>query len=113
MILRGEFIMIIAQVHSRLNPRRGEQENFWELERCKILRARTDYILDRASSKLSPMRTRILGALRGLLLWIYWLGVYTVERYSGKPGWPTVVVRPIGPPGGPVADSVFWKSRRT
>ena len=38
LILRGEFIMIIAQVRSRLNPRRGEQENFWELERYKILR---------------------------------------------------------------------------
>ena len=63
--------MIIAQVHNRLNPRLGEQENFWELERYMILRTQTDYILDGSSSQTSSTRTRILGALRGLLLWIY------------------------------------------
>ena len=34
-----------------------------------------------------------LEVLRGLLLWLYDLGIHTTGPDSGKPGWPTEVVR--------------------
>ena len=44
-----------------------------------------------------------LGELRGLLLWVYFMGVSTVWPRSGKPGWPIVGDEACGPSGGPVA----------
>ena len=43
-----------------------------------------------------------LEELRGLLLGLYYLGIRMTMPGSGKPGWPTVVVRPLAGPGGPV-----------
>ena len=44
-----------------------------------------------------------LGELRGLLLWVYFMGISTAWPRSGKPGWPIVGGEACGPSGGPVA----------
>ena len=44
-----------------------------------------------------------LGELRGLLLWVYFMGISTTWPGSGKPGWPTDGGVACGPSGGPVA----------
>jgi hypothetical protein len=44
-----------------------------------------------------------LGELRGLLLWVYFMGISTAWPRSGKPGWPIVGDEACGPSGGPVA----------
>ena len=45
----------------------------------------------------------ILGELRGLLLWVYFMGISTTWPGSGKPGWPQMMMVAYGPSGGPVA----------
>ena len=44
-----------------------------------------------------------LGELRGLLLWVYFMGVPSIVPRSGKPGWPIDGDVACGPSGGPVA----------
>ena len=47
-----------------------------------------------------------LGELRGLLLWVYFMGISTTWSRSGKPGWPTDGDVACGPSGGP--QMVMW-----
>ena len=71
---------------------KSETRKFWKL--FKILFGSE---LDEAGGMMN------LGELRGLLLWVYFMGISMAWPRSGKPGWPIDGDVACGPSGGPVA----------